>query len=315
MTRRPVDPLFRDLVEEFSLSLEGAGRSPRTAEAYLYALTDLEAFLTAAGASVDPERISPLQIERWLSDRRETKSPANADFVYRSARPFFRWMVKRGYLDPAKDPFAKVASPKIETKVVTILSDDDVRAVLTATAGSDWRSRRDRALVRVLMDTGLRRGEACGLRVEDVDLAVGVIHVRVSKGRRERMVPLGVKARMELRAWLRTRTEVVARRVRRGGPADSGALFSGRNGEPLSGSGMWQAMQRRAEQAGVSSQRLVHVWRHGWATRALEAGAGELDVQLLGGWRSLAMVARYTASNRQERALREHARWSPGDRL
>ena len=307
--RRPHDPLLRDLVEEFTLSLSGAGRSPETAKAYQYAVCDLETFLTASGASVDPEQISPLQIERWLADRRASKSAANAGFVHRHVRPFFRWLIRRGYLDVAKDPFRSVATPKVETKVVQIMSDDDVRAVLAATEGSDWSSRRDRALVRVLMDTGIRRGEACGLTVEDLDLATGTLHVRLTKGRRERLVPLGVKARMELRAWLRARAEY----LRRNGHADGGALFCGRYGGVWSGSGMWQAVQRRAEQAGIRPARLVHVWRHGWATRALEAGAGELDVQVLGGWRSLAMVAKYTASNRQERALREHA-GAPGTR-
>jgi site-specific recombinase XerD len=161
------------------------------------------------------------------------------------------------------------------------------------------------------MDTGLRRGEVVALTDDDLDLPLGVIHVRVSKVRRERLVSIGTKARTELRLWLRARAAYFTRR----GQTDSGALFIGREGRPMTGEGLYQAIERRAQRAGVRSARLVHVWRHGWATRALAGGAGELDVQVLGGWRSLAMVARYTASNRQERALREHARWSPGDRI
>lgn len=325
MSRLPQDPLLRDYVEEYRLSLESAGRSPATTTAYLYALTDLEDFILGGeywsihqpGSTYDPQTainpalISPLHIERWLADRRRTRSPQNAEFLHRHARPFFRWMVQRGYLDLAHDPFRVVAVPKIPVKVIEVLTDDEVRAVLATTSGSDWRSRRDRALIRVLMDTGIRRGEACGLHVDDVDLTAGVLHVRLTKGRRERLVPLGVKARLEVRVWLRSRAEVIARR----GSTDSGALFTGREGQPLSGSGLFQAIQRRLLQAGLKPERSVHVWRHGWATRALTAGAGELDVMVLGGWRSLALVGRYTASNRAERAIAGHARWSPGDAL
>jgi integrase len=282
----PRETVFRDYAEEFVLSLHGAGRSHRTMEAYLYALRGLEAFLVASGQDADPLNVSPLLIERWLADRREAKSAANAGFIHRSARPFFRWLVTRGYVEAGHNPFSAVASPKVPIRTLPVLTDDDVRAILHACDGSDWRARRDRALVRVLLDTGMRRGEVAGLRVEDVDLAGGVIHVRA-------------------------RSAVVSRNRL----TDSGALFIGFRATPLTGWGLWQVMKRRCGQANVQSERLMHVWRHYWASSALASGVGELDVQVLGGWRSLAMVGRYTAANREERALAGHARWSPGDRL
>src|SRR5262245_58592257 len=88
--RLPASPTFRDYVEEFVLGLESAGRSPRTADAYAYALSALDAFLRdqRGTADLDPtEDIRPLDIERWLAERRRTISDVNAAFVHRHAKP------------------------------------------------------------------------------------------------------------------------------------------------------------------------------------------------------------------------------------
>ena len=175
----------------------------------------------------------------------------------------------------------------------------------------DWRAKRDKSLIRVMLDTGMRRGEAVALNLDDLDLGLGVIHVRISKTRRERLVPLGIKARADLRAWLRARAAYLQRR----GLADDGTLFVGRAGEAWTGSGLFQAIERRMVRAGVDKARAVHVLRHTFATRALESGAHELDVQAIGGWATLGMLSRYVASTQTERAMAGHRRWSPGDRI
>lgn len=120
---------FGDYFEEFTYGLLAAGRSERTVEAYRYGVTSLRDSV----GSDDPADVTALGVTRWLHERRERVSPANADFCFRSARPFFRWLARLGY---GEDPFTKVAAPKVATKVVEVLSDDEVRAMLAACAGS-----------------------------------------------------------------------------------------------------------------------------------------------------------------------------------
>jgi len=299
---------FSDLTEEYFLSLRAAGRSERSIEAYAYALTSLRQF---AGPEVQPTDITPLIVSRWLGQRRTNVSPANASFMLRHSRPAFRVWHAAGLID--SDPFARVASPKVPVPVIPVLSDDEVRALWAVTDGSDWQSRRDRALIRCMLDTGLRRGEAQALTLGSVDVSAGLIHVRVSKSGRERWVPIGLKARRELRLWLRARQQYLQRHLL----IDDGTLFISRHGRALHPQALYRAIHRRMSQAGISTPRAAHCLRHTFATRALEAGASELDVMHIAGWGagSLSMLRRYTASTQASRAAESHRRWSLGDRL
>lgn len=83
---------------------------------------------------------------------------------------------------------AKMHPPTIPEEPPAILREDDQEALLKATAGTTFDERRDRAMIRLLLDSGMRRAELAGLRLEDVDREQGLAYV-VGKGRRPRAVP------------------------------------------------------------------------------------------------------------------------------
>ena len=100
---------------------------------------------------------------------------------------------------------AKMAPPSLTMKPVPIISDDDLAALLKACAGKEFNDRRDEALIRLLLDCGLRVSEACGLRIDQLDLDQGMAIVK-DKGSKVRAVYFGARTARALDRYVRMRS-------------------------------------------------------------------------------------------------------------
>jgi integrase/recombinase XerD len=163
------------------------------------------------------------------------------------------------------------------------------------------RPLRDRALLEVMYATGLRVSEVAGLTGAQVHLDEGFVSV-VGKGGKERVVPLGRRAKEALAAY------VAEERPRLAGPRPSAWVFLRPGGKPLSRQSIWKLVKRRARAAGVTGRVTPHTLRHTFATHLLGGGADLRVVQALLGHADIGTTQIYThvAPERLRAVHRKH---------
>jgi integrase/recombinase XerD len=203
--------------------------------------------------------------------------------ILTALRFFFSWLVKTGRL--LTDPTVHLPRPRRPQHLPRSLKVSEVARVI-ASLPKTTLGLRDRAMVELLYGTGMRRSELSRLRLDDIDLEERVILIREGKGRKDRVVPLGKKAKRVLLGYL----EHGRVKLLRG--KEQNAVFLGRRGERLSES---QVTHRVAELGGkVHLKMAPHVLRHSCATHLLQGRADIRHIQRLLGHKSLHTTERYT---------------------
>jgi len=247
-------------VRQFLEHLEAHGRS--TADAVLKDVADY--FTDRLVSGVDPRTLA--------------KSSS-------AIRSFFRFLVLEGKV--AGNPTRLLDPRHVAMRIPRFLKQDEVDRLLAAIPATGALGQRDRALFELIYSCGLRVSEAIDLTVDRISLAEKVVRV-LGKGSRERIVPLGGRAKRELEAYLRA---VRPGLLRKGRATDW--LFLGRGGRRLSRKTVWKTYARLAAGAGLGSTK-VHALRHSFATHLLQGGADLRAVQELLGHADIGTTQIYT---------------------
>lgn len=259
--------------------------SPHTVDAYGRDLAGLAGFI---GAGRPLRSASSYEIRSWLAGLR--RFGAGLSTVSRrlaAARSFFRFLVRKGILK--RSPAESVRAPKTGRPLPTYLSVDEAVALVDMPFPEGFLALRDRAILELLYSSGLRVSELCGMDVASVDLSSMVLRVQ-GKGRKERMVPFGSKAKGALLAYLPARAALLER-MRHG---DEPALFLNRRGYRLTTRSVERLVLKRRQETGVAPLATPHTFRHSMATHLLESGADLRSIQEMLGHASLATTQRYT---------------------
>nr|WP_256502464.1 tyrosine recombinase XerC [Desulfuromonas sp. KJ2020] len=273
-----------ELLDQFSrhLSVE-RNVSPHTQRAYLQDLKDFFTFLD--GLAEGNERadhgvsaVSKVVLRRYLALLHKTHRKSSIARKLAALRTFFRFLQREGVV--SVNPGEMVGTPRQEKYLPRTLSADEAYALMERGGGA---SLRDRAILETLYSCGLRVGELESLNVGSIDLVEGVVRV-VGKGRKERIVPIGSKARTALHDYLESRV----------GVKDQDPLFLNRFGKRLTSRSIERNLKKHLLQAGILRDATPHALRHSFATHLLDSGADLRAIQELLGHASLSTTQKYT---------------------
>jgi integrase/recombinase XerD len=298
----PAPEAFADGIDDFLAYIElEKGLSRNTAKSYENDLRQAAHRLKALGAAnwlkVTAKHLAGWL--HWLSDEEFSESSQARKLA--AVRMLFRHLVRQGRRED--DPAALLSGPKFRRKLPQTLSPGEMDRLLAAPVGGDAYAVRDRAMLELFYSSGLRISELCGLTLQQVDLENGFVRV-FGKGSKERVVPLGAKARDAVQAYLGSaRPKLVKGRT-------GSELFISERGKAISRKTLWVIVKNSARRAGLEKPVKPHLLRHSFATHLLGGGADLRAIQEMLGHASIGTTQIYTAVE-SSRLLDQHAKFHP----
>jgi integrase/recombinase XerC len=245
-----------------------------------------------AAGGVDVRSVDALRIRGFLSvlfEKQEKKSSIARKLS--AVRAFFKFLRREGVL--AENPSTLVSTPKLDKTLPRIMTEEEMNTFLDRVAEAakvgEPSMRRDRALLELLYASGLRVSELAGLDLRSVNFGDGMVLVR-GKGRKERIVPFGSKAKQALEDYLPVREKILQERKKSG----QQALFLNVRGQRLTTRSVDRLVKKYVRSYGPAVKVSPHSLRHAFASHLLTEGADLRAIQEMLGHTSLATTQKYT---------------------
>ena len=263
--------------------------SAHTVRAYAKDLQQLAAHVREQlGRDGEPKDVDHLMVRSFLAElHRAGLKKVSASRKLAGIRTFFRYLCREGIMD--RNPARVILSPRVERRIPTHLEEADVAALLDFPAEDDG-DKRAQAILEMLYATGVRCSELVGMNLAEVDLENRMVRV-LGKGRKERVVPFGTRARAAVEAYLP---------VRRDARPQDDALFVNSRGVRLTDGAVRRTLARRLKEIAIGKRASPHTLRHSFASHLLQRGADLRSIQELLGHASLSTTQRYTHLNARQ---------------
>jgi integrase/recombinase XerD len=301
-----VDPDLSGFLDYLRLE---CGLADNTLVSYRRDLVCLTEFLegeTLAGAERE-------QLLDFVANQNRKFSPVTVSRRIAALRMFYKYL--RMEHPRMEDPSSALERPSAWQRLPRVLSPGEIDALLAAPAQRFKSLKRkthharalylrDKALLETLYATGCRAGEVSGIVLTGVNLEVGYLRCR-GKGSKERIVPLGAKAREAITAYLeRGRPRLLT------GNRESAHLFLSRSGARLDRTNVWRVAKLYLAAAGADAHASTHTLRHSFATHMLQGGANLRAIQEMLGHASPVTTQIYTHLDRRD-LINAHKRFHP----
>ena len=290
-------------IEEFIMAKTAEGKAPRTIKDYKRVLFPFLTWCKAQGI-IGINELQRTHVREWVASlRAKGWADGTVAIFIRNLRAFLNWSFKEGILTT---PLAQaIKAPKKTPPKVTIPEKEDIEALLK-TCDESFLGLRDRAIILIFLDTGIRVGELCSLNLNSV----------VFEADGARLFVWDPKSKQAKWGFLqKDAAEALARYLEERG-AREGKLFLNHRGRPLTAYGIRQMLRRRARQAGVPPERVhPHAFRKAFATWWLRSGGDEFTLMQLGGWKTKEVLKHYVAMARMHELEELHRLHSPVQQL
>ena len=216
-------------------------------------------------------------------------------------KTFHRFLVRENLHH--EDPSSLVDTPKLWKRVPEVLTLQEIEAMILSVKGDTWQAVRDRAILEVFYASGMRVSELANLRMDQINLDLGYVRC-IGKGRKERIIPLGQRAREAVRVYCEGVRGVLLK------SSLSSDVFLSRLGRKMSRQSFWKVVKAYAQKANIKKTIKPHTLRHTFATHLLEHGADLRSVQEMLGHADISTTQIYTHVDR-ERLKNIHKHYHP----
>ncbi len=282
-------------IQYYLISCKQEGKSPDTLEKITYILRDF-------ARECQRDQPDATDIRMFMISLQDRKlSVGTIHTYYRSLKTFFNFLVREGIIE--KNPMDNVKAPRLTRVVIKPFTKEDISRLLLLCEGKSFLSLRNRAIVLLFLDTGVRLAEMAGMKRADVNLDNQTIRV-MGKGQKERVVPFAKTALKALARYLFERDD------------DLPELWLTEEKRPMKKDGLDSMVHKLTARAGITdAHHGAHTFRHTAATMMLRNGASVFSVQQLLGHETLEMTRRYSRTLDSEQIAKEHYKFSPVEHL
>lgn len=243
--------------------------SSNTIESYMRDVLQFSQFCTSNKIS-NVRKIDNSIVEKYLKYLSVMgKSESTKLRTVATLRAFFRCLSAKGMFDG--NPLDGITVKKTEKQLPGVLDEKEIVLLLSQPSGVDFKSIRDKAMLEILYATGIKVSELIELKVGDINLQIGILHLK--NGKKERIVPIYPAAIRSVANYLvNVRPAIVLEE-------SEDKLFTNMNGKPMSRQGFWKIIKHYADTAGIQKDITPHTLRHSFAAHLLENGATLSDIK------------------------------------
>jgi len=298
-----IPKIFEEKIQEFLAYLElEKGMSVHTIENYQSDLFQCALYLTLL--KVDNWRnVRNEHISLWISGLSQKGfAAASISRKLSTIRMMSRYLIKEGY--SRDDMTALIPGPKVSRRLPITLTVEEIKKLLHAPDLRSPQGVRDRAIIELFYSSGLRVSEMSALALHEVDLENEYLKVTAGKGNKQRIIPIGSKARESIEVYLTVSRPKLIK------PKTGSSLFISNRGQAISRKTVWLMLKNYAEKAKINKPVKPHVLRHSFATHLLSGGADLRAIQEMLGHSDITTTQIYTTVEKN-RLIKQHEEFHP----